>query len=132
MVRNAKDNITPDLLDWQPPKVAVGYQPEDVRANDLAARLSRAIALAMKDCPKQRQQIADDMSAYLGEKITKSMLETYASQARETNVINMARFAALIHATDDYRLLSLLTDLFGFSVVPDKHLHVIQIGRAHV
>ena len=126
MVRNRKDNLTLDLLDWQPPKAEVSFEPEEIRAHTLYSKFTRAISLATKECPKSRSEIAADMSAYLGEDVTKNMIEAYASPARETHVINLPRFAALIHATKDYRLLSLLPELFGFAVVEDKYLHIIR------
>lgn len=125
MARARKDNLTPDLLDWKPPKVAVAYQQDDIRPDRLADRVARAVSLALKG--HKRADIATEMSNYLGEKITKSMLEQYASQARESHVISMTRFAALIDATGDYRLLSLLPELFGFAVVADKYQDIIEL-----
>ncbi|MEW5728177.1 MAG: DNA transposition protein, partial [Pseudomonadota bacterium] len=46
--------------------------------------------------------------------------------ARDTHTINVIRFAALVHATRDWRLLSLLPELFGFAVVDDRYVSLIR------
>ena len=57
---------------------------------------------------------------------TKAMLDAYVSEAKEENVINAVRFAALVHATGDLRLLSVIPELFGQIVVPAKYQAAIE------
>lgn len=126
MVRDRRDPHTLDLLDWEPPEPAVRFEEHKVRGATLGARVCRAMALALKECGESRKDIARRMGDYLGEEVSKCMLDAYVSEARETHTISIVRFAALVHATKDYRLLSLLPELFGFAVVEDRHVSLIR------
>ena len=114
-----------DLLDWQPPEPAVRFPEEQVRAASFAARLSRAVSVALGDCGTPRDEIAARMSAYLGEVVSPAMLDAYASQARADHKISVPRFLALLHATKDRRLLELLAEPMGWSVIERHHLPAI-------
>ena len=127
MPRDRRDDLTLDLLKWEPEALDITYDdPRAVWAPSIGSRFARAISKAMKDCGKSREDIAKEMSAYLGEDITENMLNSYASEARETHIINIHRFAALIHATGDHKLLTLLTDEFGFAVVDRKYMPLCE------
>ena len=127
MVRDPRDRFTLDLLNWEPP--AVRFQEPLVRAHTLNARFARAISLALKECGLSREEVAERMSEWLGETVSRNMLDAYASEARESHQINLPRFAALIHATEDWRLLSLIPELFGFAVMPAEYEEIIELWR---
>ncbi len=127
MVRDPRDRFTLDLLSWQPP--AVRFEEPLVRAHTLNARFARAISLALKECGMTREEVAERMSEWLGETVSRNMLDAYASEARESHQINLPRFAALIHATEDWRLLSLLPEMFGFAVMPKEYEEIIELWR---
>lgn len=85
------------------------------------------MAVALKECKRgDRSWIADRMSEFLGEKISKAMLDAYVSPARDGHNISVTRFAALIHVTGDRRLLELLADLFGWCVVDERYADAIK------
>lgn len=125
MVRDRRDLLTSDLLTWQPPEPAVRYE-ESPRGATLGARICRAMAIALDECDRDRETIAKEMGDYLGRPVSKAMLDAYVSEARDTHTINIVRFAALVHATRDWRLLSLLPELFGFAVVDDRYVSLIR------
>lgn len=130
MIRQRNDDMTGDLLSWQAPQVAVTYEGEDareVRGATISARFARAISKTLREAGRNREAIAEKMSDYLGESVTKQMLDAYASEARESHNINLPRFAALIHVTGDHRLLSLLPEMFGFAVVDEKYTSIIEL-----
>lgn len=129
MARDRRDTATPDLLDWQPPEPAVRFDEDRVRGATLSARVCRAMALALEESAASRVEIAERMGAYLGETVSKPMLDAYVSEARDTHTINIVRFAALVHATRDWRLLSLLPELFGFVVVDERYVSLIRATR---
>ncbi|MBW6399961.1 DNA transposition protein [Roseomonas sp. HJA6] len=114
-----------DLLDWQPPEASVRFPEEQVRAATFAARLSRAVSVALGECGIPREEIAARMSAYLGETVSPAMLDAYASQARADHKISVPRFLALLHATKDRRLLELLAEPMGWAVIERQHLPAI-------
>jgi len=126
MVRDRRDRGTLDLLDWQPSEPAVRFEAAQVRGATLGARICRAMAVALDECGASREDIAERMSEYLGVKVSKAMLDAYVSEARDTHTINIVRFAALVHATKDWRLLSLLPELFGFAVIDERYVSLIR------
>jgi len=117
-----------DLLAWQAPEVVRSFAPELVRGGTFEARLSRAVSLALQDCGAPRAEIAERMSAFLGQKVSLAMLNAYASAAREEHTISLPRFLALMHATGDQRLLELLAEPFGLAVIERKHLPLIEMA----
>lgn len=124
--------LTNDLLAWQPSSPAVDYRgvPEVTRAATLGGRFARAMKVALENCGKSRDQVAAEMSEYLGEEVTLNMLNAYVSEAAKSHQINVIRFAGLAHATGDLRLLSILPDLFGLAVVPARYVPLIEADLA--
>jgi hypothetical protein len=118
----------PDLLDWQPPQTVTRFDERQVRAATIQGRVCLAVSQALGDAGADRKAIAKKMSDYLGEDVTKNMLDAYASQARTDHTISMPRFIALIHATGDRRLLELVAEMFGWAVIPRKFLPLIELA----
>ena len=80
MLRMAKmktDSLTGDLLSWQPAKITKEFSERDIRAQNIGAKYAKAIALTLNECELTRDEIAMQMSAYLGEDVTKNMLDAY-------------------------------------------------------
>ena len=124
-----------DLLnDWTPPETTAAFDPALIRASTIAGMISRAVAAALRDCPLKRAEVAERMTAYLGEAVTTNMVNAYASQAREEHVIPVNRLLALIHVTNDRRLLQALADQFGWAVIEKRHLPMIEAAAidAHI
>lgn len=128
MGRQRKDTLTLDLLtDWKPPEVTVAFEEGHVRAANLKSRIALAVAAALRDCELNRDAVADSMSAFLGEKVSRNMLNAYASPSREDHIINIPRYLALADATGDaQRLLQALAAPFGLSVVENRFVPAIR------
>jgi hypothetical protein len=75
-----------------------------------------------------RAEVATRMSEFLGEPVSEHMLNAYASQAREGHKISAARLMALLHVTGDIRLLQVLADPFGWSVIESRYLPLIELA----
>ncbi|WP_029009366.1 hypothetical protein [Azospirillum halopraeferens] len=126
MARRPHDPHTLDLLSWTPPEPTRAFAREDIRAASLRSMVAKAVSLALKECGKSREEVAEEIGAYLGEPCSKPMLDAYASEAREDHVVNVVRFLALIHATGDQRLLQMLAEPFGWAVIDQKYLPAIE------
>lgn len=124
MVR--RDRITADLFDWQPPKVAVGFETE-LNGNRLGSKISRAVALALKECGKSRAEVAARMSEELGYAVSADMLDAYASEAKEGHRITLERFIALITATGCLDLLGFVAGLFDHVMVHGRYASLIEL-----
>lgn len=123
---NGADNDDVDAWPSQLPKVVRSFPEEWIRSPNFRSRVAKAVSLAMKECGRSRDELAEAMSQFLGEDIGANMLNAYASESRREHVINVPRFLALFHATGDVRLLQLLADPFDFVVIPRKLLPVIE------
>ena len=97
-----------------------------MRAATLGGSIARAIAATLRDCGLDRAAVAKQMGEYLGQTVPKTMLDACASQARETHDMSGARLVALMHVTQDFRLLQLLADQFGLAVVERQYLPKIE------
>jgi len=120
-----RDTRTLDLLSWEPRPPVPVVSEETVRAATLATRICRAMAQALKDAKDNgidRDTIAQRMSDFLGETVSKDMLDKYAAESSTDHNISVVRFIALIHATTDMRLLQLVSEQFGHSVLPTEYV----------
>jgi hypothetical protein len=116
----SRDTKTGSLFAWARGQEPVQrHEPRVTAAASLGQRLVNGIKATLdelKDRGIDRQQIADLMSAYLGEKVSLPMLNKYASQTGHE--ISAVRFIAFVHATNDLRNLNVLTEPLGYVAVP--------------
>lgn len=64
------------------------------------AKMKRAMAKAIRECPHDRPTIAARMAAYLGvASITKTTLDAYTAESKAAHDITLPRFAAFVQAT---------------------------------
>ncbi|MDE1149678.1 MAG: DNA transposition protein [Azospirillaceae bacterium] len=124
-----KDKTTLDLFEWQPPQIVHRFEEIRVRAATLRQRVSLAVAETLKQAEGERDAIATQVSDWLGETVTLNMLDAYASQAREDHSIPVVRLLGLIHATGDLRVLQMMAEMFGHSVIDNKWLPWVEVGQ---
>ncbi|KAA5603748.1 DNA transposition protein [Roseospira marina] len=125
-----RDTRTLDLFtDWQPRDPVERYAPEATRAASLRDRISRAVAVTLKECDQPRETVAEAMSAYLGEEVSKNMLDAYASQGRGEHTIPFLRVIALWHVTGDARLMQLGAEEMGHAVIDQHFLPWVEVGQ---
>lgn len=120
-----------DLLAWKPPEAVARFDRQRVRAASLGATITRAIAEALRDAAVagfDREAIARGMSDFLGERVSKAMLDAYASQAREGHAISLVRFVALLAVTRDARLLQVAAEPAGLAVIDRKYVPLIELA----
>lgn len=123
-----RDGTTIDMFtEWEPPQVAVTLPPETARGGTLSTRIARAVAHVLRECPMPREEIAAAMSDYLGQEVSKNMLDAYASQAREDHRISLERFMALIEVTGAHELVGFVAEAFGLIVVPERFRALIEL-----
>jgi hypothetical protein len=95
-----------------------------VGSADHDLKLRTLFADILYRCPKSRDQIADEMSAITGRKITKQMLDGYAAPSKEAARFPAAFTPAFCKATGDDRLLRLL--------LPPQMLTLIEIVEREI
>lgn len=126
--RDRNDDRTGDLLSWEPPEVVKRYDEQRIKTATMRARIAHAVSETLSESKLSREVIASRMSEFLGEDVSKNMLDAYASEAREDHTISYVRLLALIHVTEDVRPLQVGAEMFGHLVVDDKYMEFIELG----
>lgn len=128
MAKTPTDTSTLDLLSWAPPAPPKPTRIERPAGEDLAARIALEVATALREASATmtREEIAEAMGAYLGESISRGMLDQYASQAKDGHNISAYRLAALAHVLGRPQLLLTLAAVCGCTVVEQRWVPAIQ------
>lgn len=125
MAKARGDGLTADLLSWEPPKVAAGFQDGAVRGSRIASQITQVVKLALDG--HDRAVIAERMSEELGYSVSRNMIEKYASEAAEAHKIPLERFIALIEATGCIDALAFVAERFDHMVVPAKYAGIVEL-----
>jgi len=125
MAKVRGDTLTGDLLSWEPPKVAAGFDEGAVRGTRLGSQISQVVRLALEG--RDRAAVADRMSEELGYPLSLNMIEKYASEGAEANKITLERFIALIEATGCIDALAFVAERFDHMVVPAKYAAIVEL-----
>lgn len=107
--------------------------PAPARAGASLAGLGREIAatvaLILKEDGRSRFEIAGKVSELLNEDVSKSMLDAYASEAKESHAISAERLLALVAVTDRHDLLDRLTRQIGAALLVGEEIKTAQLGH---
>ena len=127
-----RDPYTKDLYAWEGEPVAVGYGDDVTGRGPLGNRISRLVGRALrdaKDAGQCRDDVARGMAEYLDRTIPAGSLDKWASEAAEDHRIPLDAFVALIHATGQHAILAFIPALFGFAVVPNRFVDLIELHQ---
>ena len=125
-----RDPLTKDLFSWEPPKVAVGYSEDVVGRGRLENKIARLIAHALRDAREDglgREDIAQQISAFLDRKVSVEMLNKWTSEGSEGHRIPLDAFIALVHATGAKNLLGFVPGEFGLTVIESEYADLIEL-----
>ncbi|HEY9212094.1 MAG TPA: DNA transposition protein [Ancylobacter sp.] len=126
-----RDIQTIDMFsEWTPPAVVERYDERAVQASTWRDRIAKAVKQTLDSSDLSRDEIAVAMSDWLGESVTKGMLDNYSSQAKEEHTISFQRVIALCMVTGDPRLLQLAVEPLGRAVIEERYLGAIQEAMA--
>lgn len=129
MAKRPNDQRQLDLLSWERGEVIERFEERSVQAATMRARIARGVSVTLNESDLSRKEIALRMSEWLGEKVTENMLNAYASESRAEHSISYLRFLALVHATEDPRLLQVGAELIHHSVINDRYLPWVEVGQ---
>ena len=126
-----RDNRTADLLDWQPPQVAVGYAGDVAGRGSLDSRIARLLSRALRDAQDERglsrDRVADLISRELGRNVTKDSLDKWTSEASTAHRVPLDVFVAMVRVLEAEELLGFIPEQLGFVVVPKKYADIIEL-----
>lgn len=93
------------------------------------AEIAHVMGDAIKACPKDRYQIAADMSRLMGREVSLDTLNKYTSEAAEDHIPNFETAIAFDAATEQLALVSLFAAKLGCRVLPGKEALFAELGR---
>lgn len=96
---------------------------------ELERKIASAVSQILRDDGRSRFEIAGQVSALMGEDVSKWMLDGYASEARDGHNISMARFLGLIVATQRFDALDAVLRQVGVSAMVGDEIRLAEIGH---
>lgn len=120
----------PDQLDFfHAPMFPVRSPVERIDLARFRARLKRAMARAIRECPFERSEIAARMAVYLGvPNISKASLDAYTAESKEGHDISLVRFKAFVRATGAFWLWDELVSDDGLTLLEGDEVRLAEIG----
>lgn len=90
------------------------------------------ITRAIKQCPKGREVIAEEMTNLLGTPVTKRALDSYTSESAQQNRWPAQFTRAFCHVTGDWTLLRCVSERAGLHVISKAERKLMELGRQHL
>lgn len=120
----------PDQLDFfHEPMFPVRSPVDRIDLSRFRAKLKRAMARAIRECPYERTEIAVRMAAYLGvASISKGSLDAYTAESKEGHDISLVRFKAFVRATGAVWLWDELVSDDGLTLLEGDEIRLAEIG----
>lgn len=101
-------------------------------AGDLAgfgAMMAASVSRAARESGRSRADIAQAMSALLGEPVSKAMLDAYCSESREQHHIPAHRWFALIAVTGRWDIADAMTARCGARILSGDEIRAAELGH---
>ncbi len=93
------------------------------------ARMKRAMAKAIRECPHDRPTIAARMAQYLGlPSISKATVDAYTAESKAGHDITLPRFAAFVHATGAVWLWDEAASIQGVTMLVGEEALLAEIA----
>jgi hypothetical protein len=121
----------PSQLDlWLEPVFPSRVPAKSVDIARFRAKLKRAMAQAIRECAFDRPTIAARMAQYLGlPSISKTMLDAYTAESKDSHDISLVRFKGFVHATGAVWLWDLIVSEDGLLLLEGDEARLAEIAR---
>ncbi|QQM32652.1 hypothetical protein JET14_12090 [Martelella lutilitoris] len=109
--------------------MAVGYSADVIGRGRLDGKIARLVGQAFRDAREDgmsREDIAAEMSRFLGRDISATTLYKWTSESSEGHRIPLDAFIALVHATGAKDLLGFVPGEFGLAVIESQYADLIE------
>lgn len=110
---------------FDPPPPATG----EACLAGIEQRICRTVGVMLNSDGRSREKIAGEVSELLGEDVSRSMLDAYASPAREEHKVPMSRFFAIMTVTGRHDLLDPLLRETGAALLVGPEVHTAALGH---
>ena len=81
---------------------------------------------------KSREQIAEEMSFLLGDRITVRMLNSYTSEAAEQHRWPLQYTRAFCQVVEDWSLIRCITERSNLHLISDDETRLLDLGRQYL
>lgn len=126
MTRQHPDQFDLFLEPLYPVRVAAGQ----IDLSRFRAKLKRSMAQAIRECPYDRAVIVARMAQYLGlPNVSKSTLDAYTAESKDTHDISIPRFKAFVHATGATWLWDQIVSEDGLTMLEGDEARFAEIAR---
>ncbi|TAY75352.1 FtsB/FtsL family cell division protein [Rhizobium ruizarguesonis] len=124
-------NKHPSQLDFfLEPLFPVRHAAVSIDIERFRSKLKRAMAQAIRECPHSREVVAARMAQYLGlPNLSKSTLDAYTAESKNTHDISLVRFKAFIRATGALWLWDLIVAEDGLTMLEGDEARLAEIAR---
>lgn len=103
---------------------------EQVDMDRFRSRLKREMAKAIRQCPFDRQTIADRMAHYLSiAGVSKGSLDAYTAESKTGHDISLIRFKAFVRATGAAWLWDVVVSDDGLLLLEGDEARLAEIAR---
>ncbi|MFB2553374.1 hypothetical protein [Ensifer soli] len=120
----------PAQLDFfQQPVFPVRTPVQRIDIDRYRAKMKRALARAVRECPHDRPTIAARMAQYLGlPAISKGTIDAYTAESKAAHDISLPRFAAFVYATGALWLWDEAASMQGVTVLIGEEALLAEIA----
>jgi hypothetical protein len=95
----------------------------------LEQQICSAVGVMLNSDGRTRWEIAAKVSELLAEEVSKFMLDSYASPAREEHRVPMSRLLAIAAVTGRHDLLDPILRRIGAAVLVGEEVHTARVGH---
>lgn len=130
--KKTSDNNTMDMFNdeiYEAFDVPHPVKPSHGALSNVSHEISHIMSEALKLCTYDRYEVAMRMSQYLGEDVSKNMLDAYSAESREDHKISLQRALAFDFATDTRALLDFFSSKQGCLVLVGKDALLAKLGK---
>jgi len=92
--------------------------------------VQEALKITLKNCPLSRDEIADEMSRVLGEKVTKNHIANWVAESKNGYRLPLEWTSAFCVVTNDTRVIKAAFEGSGINVLDDSEMTFFEIGKA--
>lgn len=96
---------------------------------DLDSQIREAISKSLKHCKYDRYGVAAKMSRLMAKEVTKSMLDSWSAESKDSNRFPLSYLSSLITATEDKSILRLLCEKAGGYFIESEDALRLELGK---
>lgn len=114
------------------PSLFNGEEPPSPGSMNDDGLIREIVTATIKNNPKSRQQIAEEMSRLIGSAVTERMLNSYTSEAAEQHRWPMQFTRAFCYVVQDWSLLRCIVERSNFYMITAAEAELLALGREYL